>query len=159
MAWEPAAAVLRLLPCDARGDGTVVVADGGSVIWWTFAGLRANLTLAHLLASAAGYEPQVDNLAVYLPTSAGVTAVLEPIEDVRRHAEWWNQVPVSDDALTGLELSVCLPRPVATSMLRVRIADPEAVAQVLWGVPPFVSVPTDRPQSGGPRAVIPRRIQ
>ena len=112
-------------------DETCLVVNRGSISWWTFAGLRANLTLAHLLEKTLGGSPEADNLAVHLPEDARVDGVLQRIGEIRNHPDWWGESPVNEEALKGLKFSVCLPPERATSMLRKRMAAPSAVERAV----------------------------
>lgn len=65
--------------------GRVVETDTrtGRVRWWTFAGLKANYSLARMIESSDGVVPRFDNFVVEIPHAVGV----EQVEELLRHAE------------------------------------------------------------------------
>ncbi|MFY9343404.1 MAG: DEAD/DEAH box helicase [Planctomycetota bacterium] len=100
-------------------DGsTAIVSKGGESQWWTFAGLRANATLAARLGNLVASPTVQDNLA--LPLRAGVDR--EAIErQVSSHPVW--SAPVSAQAQAELKFVECLPEALAGQMMVHRAAD------------------------------------
>ena len=103
------------------GPGTAI--DGER--WWTWAGSRANASLA------AGLGGRADGLSVVTDevlTVADVRAVV-PVEPA-----------VDEDALEGLKFSALLPADVATEVLAQRSGDVEVAREVVDQVVGAVSV-------------------
>lgn len=92
--------------------------------WWTWAGLKANATLAAALGVEA---PQPKN--EYLDLQAG-TDVAQRVEAVT--AETVPYIP--PEAVTGLKFSVALPLDLATRTMAHRLADPDG-ARLAAGTP------------------------
>jgi ATP-dependent Lhr-like helicase len=112
-------------------EGTVVVAENGSVTWWTFAGQKANATLAPALASLTHVSTMSDNLAIEFERTLPLEAVRQAIEEL------WNLDPgtllptVSPEALEGMKFSDCLPPALAVHVLGMRNREPMAVKHIL----------------------------
>ena len=110
------------------GQGTTVqrVDD---VSWWTWAGARANATLASALSSISDPEQGYDNHRVRLRPDvtreemAETTAALGDLSDVR--------ADVNEDAVRGLKFSDVLPPPLARETVALRLTDRVHAEQVL----------------------------
>ena len=108
---------------------TSVVGEDNRLVWWTFGGLKANLSLAEHLS--AGSVNSVDDLSIPLAggvTPAGATAAIAalrrvPITELRPG--------VSPDAVTGLKFNECLPLPLAMQTMADRLRDDAGVADTL----------------------------
>jgi len=101
-----------------KGDGTVE--------WWTFAGVKANACLAATLRLGGIEVRRFDNFSITFG-DASLAAVSDRISRVRS-GEWPPQLPsITDDALEGLKFAVCLPEPLARSVLEQRAKDVVAV--------------------------------
>lgn len=114
-------------------EGTVILDEGSKVRWWTWAGYRANLTLATTLQTAA---PSVLSPR---PTSTDHWIQLAPDLTPDR---WSAAVaaartlgvcrPLPDErAIRGLKFSAALPDQLAHSVLAARLAEPEGAMKVL----------------------------
>jgi len=107
---------------------TLVRSAEGDLNWWTFAGLRANATLAEHLGrlTAVGV---VDNFSLPLVPTAS-SSDLE-----RARAELRGRIPLAppipDGATDGLKFGACLPPSFAERTLRSRLGDAEAVKACL----------------------------
>ena len=113
------------------GTGTAIVHHAtGATRWWTFAGLRANLTLGELLGTLRVPTSREDNLSIQLREGASVEVVKRRLEEVTADAPA-GALPVTDDAVDSLKFSACLPRDLAVRTLRQRGSDPEAVRTCL----------------------------
>lgn len=109
--------------------GTVVRVAGDDARWWTFAGLRANATLATALGRLVADGMAHDNLWVALDPGVDASA----LEAWRLHAVdgGLRDAPVEPAAIEGLKFNECLPTPLAERMLATRLRDPDAVEAVL----------------------------
>ena len=63
-------------------EGTAVVAENGSVTWWTFAGQKANAALAPALASVTHVSAVSDNLGIEFERALPLEAVRQAIEEL-----------------------------------------------------------------------------
>lgn len=100
----------------------------GSSEWWTFAGAKANASLAETLRAGGLDVKRYDNFSVTLNESS-LAMVASGVERIRS-GEWPPMAPeVSDDALEGLKFSVCLPDGLARLVVQQRSTDAAAVAR------------------------------
>jgi ATP-dependent Lhr-like helicase len=108
--------------------GAVISRDRDDVRWWTWAGFRANATLAATLSDLT------DGVQRFTDTHLRMRADLTP--------EMWKAATtdaaerlclpeIDHDALTGLKFSEALPERLATATLAARLADTDAAATML----------------------------
>ena len=124
--------VLAELRDDQRASvhpaGTVISRDRDDARWWTWAGFRANATLAATLADLT------DGLQRFTDTHLRMRADLTPEMwkiATKDAAERICLPEVDHDALVGLKFSEALPERLATATLAARLADVECAATVL----------------------------
>jgi len=111
--------------------GTVVVRDTtGARRWWTFAGLRANITLGELIGTLRLPAFRDDNLSIRLRDGVGVEELRRRLDAVEVETTE-EAFPVSDEAVDALKFSACLPKELAVRTLRERGSDPTAVSTCL----------------------------
>ena len=122
----------------AKRDGTVVVRDrAGRARWWTWAGGRANASLAASLSDVMEPSGRVDNLSLRLSDRASVDDLREAIRVARG-----GPVPppvVTEESVRGLKFGVALPPTLVERVLSTRLGDPAMASQVL-GQPGPVSI-------------------
>jgi len=106
---------------------TVVRDEAGRVRWWTFAGWRANLSLAELMAPLRTEVAAVDDLSLALDPTADVSTVAARLRATVAEADL--APPVVPDAIRGLKFSECLPDLLAHRVVASRLADPASVQQ------------------------------
>ncbi len=124
------AALERIRTTDAaqaRAEGTVVVRDATASVWWTWAGTRANASLAAAL-EAQGLATTSSGTSVRVKASLGV-------DQIRAAAELLASpdapAPALDPAaLEGLKFSAALPPALAAATLAQRLSDPQSAATV-----------------------------
>lgn len=109
------------------GDSTTLECDGQTSRWWTWAGTRANTSLAAALGGE-GYPATADGLRV------SVEAEISPTE-TRACAAVFAEGPevepaVDDSAIDGLKFSALLPRSLAAATLIPRLTDADAADAV-----------------------------
>ena len=114
---------------DERGatvhpDGTVLIREGDASRWWTYAGERANTSLAASLI-ASGLDATSDSLGIRLDGRHLGEAVRSA---VTTHPG--TQPTISRQALDGLKFSAALPIDLAAAVLAGRISDPVTANQV-----------------------------
>ncbi len=109
---------------------TLVVDEHGPARWWTFAGWRANLSLAQLVASMRTGAVAVDDLWIALDEGATVDRLRDAIEGASALnpgvAPW-----IAAEALEGLKFSDCLPNALAIQMITQRLVDPDSTSAAL----------------------------
>ncbi len=120
--------------------GTVILRDGdGELRWWTWAGFRANATLAATLGEVVDPMQRFDDAQIRLREDLTPQAWRDLVADA---AERLCLPEVSDKALDGLKFSAALPRRLAMATLAARLADLDGAAAVLAEPVRFVSVST-----------------
>jgi ATP-dependent Lhr-like helicase len=110
----------RRAPHEVHPAGTLLVSDADATRWWTWAGYRANATLAASLGNLA--DP------VQRPTDTHVRLRqdLSPSDWKTARAELPDSVTlptVDPRAVRGLKFSAALPTRIATTTLAERLAD------------------------------------
>ncbi|GAA4383456.1 DEAD/DEAH box helicase [Tsukamurella soli] len=109
---------------DVSGEGLVVARDGDDWRWWTWAGAKANRTLAawapHLIAPRQTFDAESVRLHPDLTGSsiADQIALMRLDEEARRRCP-----DVDDGALAGLKFSAALPSELARRTLAARQID------------------------------------
>ncbi|MBX7265847.1 DEAD/DEAH box helicase [Micromonospora sp. Llam7] len=109
--------------------GTVVLReDGGDLRWWTWAGVRANATLAATLGEVVDPVARFDDHSIRLRENLTPSAWRALTADAGQRL----CLPeVDEKALDGLKFSVALPKRLAAATLSARLADLAAAATVL----------------------------
>ena len=100
----------------------------GKIRWWTFAGLRANASIASALGQE-NIEAHADNLFVLINSELAILqeGVLDRIRSTPQ--ERW-PVVVPEKAITGLKFNECIPKSMICEMLQSRQSDARAMAAV-----------------------------
>lgn len=123
------AAVREQRLAHAHPGGNVIARDpGGDLRWWTWAGYRANATLAATLGEIVEPVQRYDDLCLRLRSD------LTPgrWRDAAAGAGERLCLPdVSEKALVGLKFGDALPKRLAMATLAARLADLDAAAAVL----------------------------
>ena len=119
-------------------QGSVIVrSPDGDVRWWTWAGFKANATLAATLADIIDPMQRFDDAFVRLRED------LTPEmwrDGIARAAERIRLPDVSEKALAGLKFSDALPKHLASATLAERLSDIDGARAVLSEPHPFVSL-------------------
>jgi ATP-dependent Lhr-like helicase len=108
--------------------GTVITRMGEDVRWWTWAGYRANATLAATLSHLTDSVQRFGDAAVRLRSDLTHEMWKAGIADA---AERLCLPDVDQRALTGLKFNEALPQRLAVATLAARLADLDSAAQVL----------------------------
>ncbi|MFJ1709532.1 DEAD/DEAH box helicase [Kitasatospora sp. NPDC088346] len=118
--------------------GNLIVRDGTGkdLRWWTWAGHRANVTLAATLAGVADPLQRGNDLYVRLRTDLTPQIWKEATTDA---ADRLCLPEVDPRALNGLKFSAALPQRLAEATLAARLADLDHAAHVLNEPARFVS--------------------
>ena len=122
-----------------RADGTVIVREstGDELRWWTWAGYRANATLAATLKSVVQAGGNIDDRFVRLRDDLTPQMWREGIVDA---ADNLRRPDVDARAVAGLKFSDALPASLATATLAARLADFGGAATVLAEPVSFVNL-------------------
>jgi ATP-dependent Lhr-like helicase len=108
--------------------GTVIVRDGADVRWWTWAGYRANATLAATLSGLTDDVQRFDDASIRMRTDLSHEMWKAGTADA---AERLCLPDVDPRALAGLKFNEALPERLATATLAARLADLDSAARVL----------------------------
>ncbi len=108
--------------------GTLISRSGGDIIWWTWAGYRANATLTATLAGLTDEVHRPTDMAIRLREDLTVEMWRTGTADATDRI----CLPdVDERALAGLKFSEALPHRLATATLAARLGDVDAARQVL----------------------------
>jgi ATP-dependent Lhr-like helicase len=108
--------------------GTMISRDGDDVRWWTWAGYRANATLAATLSDLTDGVQRYADTDIRMRADLTIDMWREATADA---AERLCLPDVDDRALAGLKFSEALPRRLASATLAARLADLPSAAAVL----------------------------
>jgi ATP-dependent Lhr-like helicase len=108
--------------------GTVIRRDGADVRWWTWAGYRANATLAATLSHLTDSVQRFDDASLRLRADLTREMWKAGTGDA---AERLCLPDMDPRALAGLKFSEALPERLATATLATRLADLDSAAAVL----------------------------
>ena len=126
-------------PWLASDATTVLLGSDGELTWWTFAGRRANASLATALDRRIEARITSDNFAVKIEAHAPQADVEQAITELRT-ADPASLLPSIDaDALTALKFVNCLPPALAQQMLQQRVLDEHGLRGALREPCRFVS--------------------
>lgn len=116
--------------------GPVITRDGQDVRWWTWAGFRANATLAATLAGVTDERQSFTDTSIRLRTDLTRALWRAGTADA---AERLCLPDIDERALAGLKFSDALPERLAVATLAARLADLPAAATVLSESTRFVA--------------------
>ena len=108
-------------------EALVVRREGTDLVWWTWAGARANATLAAAAPDAVDPGARPDNFAIRLRSDVEPHALAATLE----RADLGARPAMTDDAVQQLKLGEVLPRALAHQTLAARATDPEGAAATL----------------------------
>ena len=108
--------------------GTVITRAGEDVRWWTWAGYRANATLAATLSSLTDSIQRFDDASLRLRSDLTPEMWKAGSADA---SERLCLPDVDERALAGLKFNEALPKRLATATLAARLADLDSALQAL----------------------------
>ena len=108
--------------------GSIVARRGDDIRWWTWAGYRANATLAATLSDLADPTQRADDVSLRLRADLTPQAWRTATANA---ASRLCLPDVDDRALAGLKFSDVLPPRLAVATLAARLADLDSAAAVL----------------------------
>ncbi|MBB5784568.1 hypothetical protein [Nonomuraea jabiensis] len=117
-------------PAVVHPGGTLITRDGADVRWWTWAGYRANATLAATLPSIADPVQRSTDFAVRLRQDL-TPAVWKAAKENTGNGELLVLPDVDRRAVTGLKFATVLPERLAVATVAIRLADFEGAKAAL----------------------------
>jgi len=124
--------VLAEVRDDQRGTvhpaGTIMLRTGDDIRWWTWAGYRANATLAATLSDLTDGVQRFDDAGIRMRSDLTAQMWKAATDDA---ADRLCLPDVDERALAGLKFSEALPQRLATATLAARLADLDSAATVL----------------------------
>ena len=108
--------------------GTIITRTGEDVRWWTWAGYRANATLAATLSDLTDSVQRFDDASIRMRTDLSHEMWKAGTADA---AERLCLPDVDPRAMAGLKFNEALPERLATATLAARLADLDSAARVL----------------------------
>ncbi|MEV0436791.1 hypothetical protein [Nocardia sp. NPDC050413] len=113
------------------GDSTVIEREGEAVRWWTWAGFRANATLAASLPTVVDPTQRPNDFSIRLRPDLSVGLWRDAVAE-RRGPRSVLVLPIADErAARGLKFSDVLPDHLAAATVSARLADVDGARQVL----------------------------
>ncbi|MBF6106735.1 hypothetical protein IU500_22115 [Nocardia terpenica] len=110
----------------AKSGTTIIQRDGQAVRWWTWAGFRANATLAHSLASITETDQRPTDLSIRLRPDLTPQMWREALTQADL------VLPAVDPrAVNGLEFATLLPEHLAAATVAARLADNSGAQQIM----------------------------
>lgn len=122
---------------------TVVTWSGTRYLWWTFAGTKANVSLACALAERCPGQIESDSFVVAISDVTDHDELGRMIADVLALPPHSIRPRPDERALRGLKFSDCLPPDIAMETLRARLRDIGGI-EVIHSLP--VRFEADSPQ-------------
>jgi ATP-dependent Lhr-like helicase len=118
------------------GGNVIMRADNHDLRWWTWAGFRANATIAATLSEVADPARRFDDLCIRLRKDLTPAAWRQLTGDA---ATRLCLPEVSKKALHGLKFSAALPERLAMATLAARLADLDGAQQLIAEPTRFVT--------------------
>jgi len=113
-------------------NSTAAFADtDGKLAWWTFAGSRANATLAHAIGQELSCRVDHDSFSLTCDPALQLVDFEKALNDLRGGVIEELSLPIDDRAMEGLKFSACLPVNLAHEMLTARLRDSDAMRETL----------------------------
>jgi ATP-dependent Lhr-like helicase len=122
--------------------GTVITRDRDDVRWWTWAGYRANATLAATLSHLTDSAQRFDDASIRMRSDLTLEMWQAGTADA---SERLCLPDVDQRALEGLKFNEALPERLATATLAARLADLDSATRVLAERTRFTVVDSSSP--------------
>jgi len=122
-----------------EGGTFIITSDSGDADWWTFAGIKANATLANELAQILKSRVIYDSYMLTVAPSLPHQMIEQAVHKLQELDPKQMRPAVEVEVILGLKFLECLPSDVAVRMLQGRLQDPFAVEHTLHGVISFVT--------------------
>jgi hypothetical protein len=113
--------------------------------WWTFGGLRANASIAEMMAATGGYIPRFDNYSVEIPASFNI---LESEEWLReRNTSLIDKVRADSEPPGRVKFWECVPSALQRGFMESRFRDKDRAMEIL-SEPRLYVASSDEPAQG-----------
>jgi ATP-dependent Lhr-like helicase len=113
-------------------DGaSYIVTEKERTCWWTFAGTRANATLAATLQGIVSDSVRHDDLTITFPAKMPQAGIADAIDALCERKDESPEIPVNEEALEGLKFADIIPKELALESVSNRLQDSNAVLSVL----------------------------
>ena len=109
----------------------LVQSSDDTLKWWTFGGIRANLTLVSKLSDLARSPVRAHNFALRFDAGLRLEDAERALRELTSVGPRTLRPMIDESGLIGLKFSACLPVELATRMLAERLADAEGAGEVL----------------------------
>jgi ATP-dependent Lhr-like helicase len=120
-------------------SNSVIVTDSNRAAkWWTFAGGRANATLANELGAITKGRVQHDNFTLSFTSAVSLKEIKSAIAELRSRDVGGMRPAVDEASIDGLKFSECIPKELAIELLQERLKNPQATASILRSLVKFV---------------------
>jgi ATP-dependent Lhr-like helicase len=107
-------------------------------VWWTFAGVKANATLAYELSHTVKSRVTYDSFTVTFAPYLSFNVIGQALDELRTRDVNKMRLAVEEQAIDGLKFSECLPHDLAVHVLESRLRDPSAVEYTIHKQKRFV---------------------
>ncbi len=128
----------------ARCDLTVIASDGkgSQARWWTFGGLRANASIAAMLASKIGYTPRFDNYSVEIPDPLNLREAEKWFQEVKTSR--FDEVRADSEPPGRVKFWECVPSTLQARFMDSRFRDRDRASEIL-SEPHLYAASSDEP--------------
>ncbi|MBI3800153.1 MAG: ATP-dependent helicase [Deltaproteobacteria bacterium] len=109
----------------------VVRSESGEAVWWTFAGVKANATLACELSRTVKNRVTYDSFTLTFEPHLSFDVIGQALAELQARDISKMRPAVEEQAIDGLKFSQCLPHDLAAHVLEARLRDPAAVESML----------------------------
>jgi ATP-dependent helicase Lhr and Lhr-like helicase len=113
------------------GGPSLLLRPSARAEWWTFAGTRANATLAGELFRVGGGRVDHDALTIQVDGTEGPLAIEKAVRELGSRDPASMAPSIAEEALEGLKFSECLPDELALRALAARLQATVGVRAVL----------------------------
>lgn len=130
-AQEQIGTTRRAFPWLERDSTVALVETDGKLTWWNFSGIRANATLANVLAQVTASRVEHDSLSLTFEAAVQFAELQNALGELRTRAVEELRPTVDDRAIDGLKFSECLPIDLVHEMLEARLRDSVSLHETL----------------------------
>jgi len=117
-------------PWISGGGPSLVSQSHVAARWWTFAGTRANATLAGELSRRRAGPIDHDALSITFEGADGLASLEQTVRQLMTEDPSMMVPQVEDAALEGLKFSQCLPKELGLATLASRLRDESAIRAI-----------------------------
>ncbi len=119
------------MPYLTVGRGTCLVRSMSGLVWWTFAGGRANQMIGAFLAEKISSPVSSDSFAIHIAAPMEQASLLSFIDRLKPEEILQHSMDFPDKVMAGLKFSDALPTALGRFVLNARLTDVSAVEKTL----------------------------